>query len=140
MLTRNRIMAFIPSTDLDRSRNFYQHTLGMRVLYQDDFAVALISDGVMIRVTQVGKFEPQKFTIFGWEVSDIERAVKKLKSKKIEFQHFGMPDQHESGIWTAPSGARVAWFNDPDGNNLSLTQFATESRKPLAKRKNKGIS
>jgi catechol 2,3-dioxygenase-like lactoylglutathione lyase family enzyme len=135
MLTRNRIMAFIPSSDLDRSRKFYQHTLGMRVLYQDDFAVALISNGVMIRVTQVGKFEPYKFTIFGWEVSDIERAVKKLKSKKIEFLHFGMPDQDESGIWTAPSGARIAWFSDPDGNNLSLTQFATKNRKPLSRKK-----
>jgi hypothetical protein len=91
----------------------------------------------MIRVTHVGKFEPQKFTIFGWEVSDIERAVKKLKSKKIEFLHFGMPDQDESGIWTAPSGARIAWFNDPDGNSLSLTEFATKNRKPLAKRKKK---
>ncbi len=137
MLTRNRIMAFIPSSDLNRSRTFYQNALGMRVLYQDDFAVALISNGVMIRVTQVGKFEPHRFTVFGWEVADIERAVKKLKSKKIKFLHFGMPDQDEQGIWTAPSGARVAWFSDPEGNNLSLTEFATKSRKPQSRRRKK---
>ena len=129
MLTQNRIMAFIPSTDLDRSRAFYQKTLGMRVLYQDNFAVALVSGGVMIRVTQVGEFTPQRFTVFGWEVRDIEAAVKKLSARNIAFQHYGMPDQDEQGIWTAPGGARIAWFQDPDGNNLSLTEFATKSRK-----------
>jgi len=138
MLTRNRIMAFVPSADLGRSRGFYEGTLGMRVLYQDGFAVALTSGGIMIRVTQVGKFTPQKFTVFGWEVANIEQAVAKLLARGIVFNQYGMPGQDEQGIWTAPGGAKVAWFNDPDGNVLSLTRFPTKSRKPRARKTSAG--
>ncbi len=124
MLSHNKIMGFIPSSNLDRSRAFYEGVLGMRVLYQDNFAVALDAGGIMVRLTNVGQFTPQKFTVFGWEVPDIDKSVADLKKIGINFQHFGMPDQNAEGIWTSPSGARVAWFQDPDGNNLSVTQFA----------------
>ena len=130
MLRRNKIMAFIPSANLTRSRRFYETTLGMKVLYQDDFAIALESGGIMIRVTRVGKFIPYQFTVFGWEVVDIEASAKKLEAKKIALQHYDLPNQNDQGIWTAPGGEKVAWFLDSDGNVLSLTQFPTKSRKP----------
>ncbi len=123
MIRDYKIMGFIPSSDLDRSRAFYEGKLGMTVEYQDGFAVALIAQGIRVRVTKVGEFKPQRFTVFGWEVPDIEAAVSELSSIGITFQRFNLPDQDEHGIWRSPTGARVAWFQDPDGNNLSVTEF-----------------
>ncbi len=123
MLGDSPIVAFIPSADLDRSRSFYETTLGMKVLEQDPFALSLEAPGSTVRVTKVGPFTPFPFTIFGWNVEEIAVTVAGLKSRGIEFQHFGMPNQDADGIWTSPSGARIAWFRDPDGNTLSVTQF-----------------
>jgi catechol 2,3-dioxygenase-like lactoylglutathione lyase family enzyme len=72
----------------------------------------------------VGKHTPAPFTVLGWEVKSIEATVKQLQSAGVEFQRYaGLNDNDPLGIWTSPSGARIAWFHDPDGNVLSLTQF-----------------
>jgi hypothetical protein len=66
-------------------------------------------------------------TVLGWHVADIDEAVKGLVARGVIFEIFvGMP-QDELGIWASPSGEKVAWFKDPDGNNLSLTQFAADN-------------
>jgi catechol 2,3-dioxygenase-like lactoylglutathione lyase family enzyme len=124
MLVNEKIMGFIPSSNLDRSRKFYEGTLGLQVTSHDNFAVALNAGGIMVRVTHVGPFTPQKFTVFGWQVGDVAASVSTLKNAGIEFQRYGMPGQDDQGIWTAPGGAKIAWFLDPDGNVLSLAQFA----------------
>jgi catechol 2,3-dioxygenase-like lactoylglutathione lyase family enzyme len=124
MVNDAKIMGFIPSSDLDRSRAFYEGKLALRVLSHDGFAVAFNAGGIMVRVTHVGTFTPQKFTVFGWQVNDVAAAVAALKGVGIEFQRYGMPGQDDQGIWTAPGGAKIAWFLDPDGNVLSLAQFA----------------
>jgi predicted enzyme related to lactoylglutathione lyase len=77
----------------------------------------------MVRVTSVQNFEPQQFTILGWDVADIDEAVSRLYERGVRFENYGMAGQDERGIWKSPGGARVAWFKDPDGNVLSLTQF-----------------
>ena len=77
----------------------------------------------MVRVATVAEFQPQQFTILGWEVSDIKKEVARLEGQGLRFERYGMKGQDEQGIWSSPSGARVARFKDPDGNVLSLTQF-----------------
>ncbi|HXY52212.1 MAG TPA: hypothetical protein VEI01_22380 [Terriglobales bacterium] len=77
----------------------------------------------MLRVTNVQNFKPQQFTILGWDVTDIDGAVADLNQRGVRLENYGMAEQNERGIWKSPSGARVAWFKDPDGNVLSLTQF-----------------
>jgi catechol 2,3-dioxygenase-like lactoylglutathione lyase family enzyme len=124
MLNAQKLVAFVPTADATKARSFYQGILGMRVVSEDAFALVLDANGTMLRVTNVQNFKPQQFTILGWDVGDIEKAVSDLKQRGIRFEKYGMPGQDERGIWKSPSGARIAWFKDPDGNVLSLTQFS----------------
>ena len=118
-------MAFIPVTDLASARSFYGEVLGLHVGEENPFAVRLHSAGTMVRLTQVENHQPQLFTVAGWEVPDIGATVDDLVSRGVTFIRYDGMDQDERGIWTTPSGDRVAWFQDPDGNTLSLTSFAT---------------
>ena len=124
MLASHKIMAFAPTLDAKKARPFYEDVLGLHVLSQDNFALALDANGIMLRVTNVpSSFKPQPFTILGWQVPDIAAAVSALKQKGVHFESYGLPTQDAEGVWTAPGGAKIAWFKDPDGNILSLTQF-----------------
>jgi len=112
-------------TDPAMARAFYEGVLGLR-LVEDEAPFALVFDahGTMLRVTPVGEFRPAQFTVLGWEVDSIENTVERLTKAGVNFLRFpGMNDNNSLGIWDAPSGARIAWFNDPDGNVLSVTQF-----------------
>jgi catechol 2,3-dioxygenase-like lactoylglutathione lyase family enzyme len=123
MLGSIDIVAFLPTTDAARARAFYEGVLGLRFVKDDGFAMVLDANGIMIRVAKVGKdFVPAKFTILGWQVSDIESVVRSLQAKGVQFEIFGFFKQDELGIWTAPTGDKVAWFKDPDGNVLSVSQ------------------
>jgi catechol 2,3-dioxygenase-like lactoylglutathione lyase family enzyme len=123
MLNAEKIVAFIATVDATKARSFYEGILGLRVVSEDGFALVLEANGTMVRVTKVQNFKPQQFTILGWDVTDINEAVSRLRERGVRFENYGMPGQDEQGIWKSPSGARVAWFKDPDGNVLSLTQF-----------------
>ena len=113
----------MPSTDLNRSRRFYEEVLGFSVARQDSFAVALDAGPVTIRVTNVGdEFNVQPFTVLGWEVGDIQAEIAELIKRGVGFLRVETMQQDEAGVWAAPDGTRVAWFKDPDGNTLSLSQ------------------
>jgi catechol 2,3-dioxygenase-like lactoylglutathione lyase family enzyme len=125
ILGASKLMAFAPVTDTARARAFYEGVLGLR-LVEDEAPFALVFDanGTMLRVTPVGEHKPAPFTVLGWDVESIESTAERLKAAGVQFLRFtGMNDGDALGIWTSPSGARIAWFNDPDGNVLSLTQF-----------------
>jgi len=123
MLGSLDIVAFVPTTDAAKARAFYEGALGLTFVKDDGFAMVLNANGIMIRVAKVGKeFVPAKFTILGWQVSDIENVVRALQAKGVHFEIFGFFKQDELGIWTAPTGDKVAWFKDPDGNVLSVSQ------------------
>lgn len=125
MLADAPIMAFVSAVDLDRARAFYEEVLGLAVEEVNDFACVMRSGGTSLRVTRVESLAPQPFTVLGWEVDDIESTVDGMVTRGIIFERYDVMTQDERGIWTAPSGAKIAWFPDPDGNVLSLTQFAT---------------
>jgi len=123
MLGNIPIIAFIPTLDFDKSRAFYVDILGLRFVDNDGFAMVLDANGTMIRVAKVQPdFKPAVFTILGWEVSDIENEVSAMTEKGVVFERYGFFEQDAHGIWTAPGGAKVAWFKDPDGNTLSVSQ------------------
>jgi catechol 2,3-dioxygenase-like lactoylglutathione lyase family enzyme len=125
MLGSIDIVAFVPTTDAVKARAFYEGVLGLSFVKDDGFAMVLDANGIMIRVAKVGKdFVPAKFTILGWQVSNIEDVVRSLQAKGVQFEIFGFFKQDELGIWTAPTGDKVAWFKDPDGNILSVSQHA----------------
>jgi catechol 2,3-dioxygenase-like lactoylglutathione lyase family enzyme len=123
MLGSINIVAFVPTQDSVKARAFYEGVLGLRFVKDDGFAMVLDANGIMVRVAKVPPpFTPAQFTILGWQVTDIERLVKGLQKNGVHFERFGFFEQDELGIWTAPTGDKVAWFKDPDGNILSVSQ------------------
>lgn len=122
MLHDQPIIAFIPTRDADRARAFYQDLLGLRFLSDDHFALVMEANGTMIRIVRLNDFTPAPFTILGWQVTDIDQSVTELSTKGVTFTRYDFLQQSDNAIWTAPDGARVAWFKDPDGNILSLSQ------------------
>jgi catechol 2,3-dioxygenase-like lactoylglutathione lyase family enzyme len=121
MLTSAAPVGFIPSTDLDRSRAFYVDTLGLALVEATDFGLIFDVAGTKVWVVKVGdELNPQPFTIFGWQVEDLEATLAGLTGRGVEFLRYDYLEQDDAGIWTAPSGTRFAWFEDPEGNNLSL--------------------
>jgi catechol 2,3-dioxygenase-like lactoylglutathione lyase family enzyme len=124
MLNSRQIIAFVPTKHVNEARAFYKEVLGLRFVSEDSFALVFDSNGTMLRVSIVPDFKPHPFTILGWQVPNIKEAVSDLHAKGVTFEHFGFAEQDVQGIWSAPGGAKVAWFKDPDGNVLSLTQLA----------------
>ena len=118
MLESSHIVAFAAATDLNRARVFYEQVLGLPVAEHDDFACVLDANGTMLpEVCRAG------YTVLGWRVTDIAAAVRGLAARGVVFLRYDGMDQDGDGVWTAPGGDKVAWFADPDGNILSLTQF-----------------
>lgn len=125
MLSTTPIIGFVPTLDAARSRAFYEGILGITFVSDDGFALVFRSGSNMIRIARVQDLTPAVYTILGWEVSDIAAEVTALTAKGLVFARYPFlpPDQVDAlGIWSAPGGAKVAWFQDPDGNTLSLSQ------------------
>ena len=125
MLNKAELIAFVPTRDPQKARRFYEQTLGLEFVSEDPFAVVIRANGVMIRIVNVSsvkEFQPFPFTILGWQVTDLETKVRELKTNGVTFERFTGMEQNDLGIWQSPSGARVAWFKDLDGNVFSVTQ------------------
>jgi catechol 2,3-dioxygenase-like lactoylglutathione lyase family enzyme len=123
MLSTTPIIAFVAITDRERSRAFYSDVLGLKLTGEDPFALTFDAGGTMLRLALVEQLQPQGFTVLGWIVPDISATARDLAARGVEFKRFGFMEQDAVGIWTAPGGAQVAWFPDPDGNTLSITQL-----------------
>jgi len=122
MLGGINIVAFVPTKDSEKARAFYEGVLGLRFVKDDGFAMVLDANGIMIRVARMKDFSPAQITILGWQVTKIEKMMAGLRDKGVHFEIFGFFKQDELGIWTAPTGDKVAWFRDPDGNILSVSE------------------
>ena len=125
ILGSSKIIAFVHITDWARARAFYEDVLGLRLVEEEKpFALVFDANGIMLRVTPGGEHKPAPGTVLGWEVEAIEATVERLTAAGVQFLRYpGLNDSNPLGIWISPSGARIAWFHDPDGNVLSLTQF-----------------
>jgi catechol 2,3-dioxygenase-like lactoylglutathione lyase family enzyme len=118
------LVAFLATRDPIRARDFYQRTLGLRLVSEElPFALVFDVQGIMLRVTVVRELTPAGYTVLGWKVPDIVAAAQALGTAGVVFQRYPGMKQDEFGVWTAPGGAKVAWFQDPDGNTLSISQF-----------------
>jgi predicted enzyme related to lactoylglutathione lyase len=125
MLGSADLIAFVPTRDPAKARKFYEQTLGLEFRSADPFALVFNAHGTMLRIANVSEvkdFNPAPFTVVGWQVTDVGDTAGDLVKKGIRFERFPGMDQDSQGIWKSPSGARVAWFKDPDGNILSITQ------------------
>jgi catechol 2,3-dioxygenase-like lactoylglutathione lyase family enzyme len=121
------VIGFVGTTDGERARDFYERVLGLTFVSDERFALVFDANGVMIRIFKLDSLSPAPYTILGWGVADIAETIRSLSAKGVAFERYaGMP-QDANGVWVSPTGAKVAWFKDPDGNVLSLTQFTLPS-------------
>jgi catechol 2,3-dioxygenase-like lactoylglutathione lyase family enzyme len=124
MAVLTRIIGFLATNDSDRATKFYRDVLGFGIMDEDEYAVVLDANGTMIRLNKARDFKPAQGTVLGWEVDDIEAAIRELTPRGVRFEQFNLPfmTQDPLGVWTPPNGDKVAWFKDPDGNVLSISQ------------------
>jgi catechol 2,3-dioxygenase-like lactoylglutathione lyase family enzyme len=121
-------MAFVATADAGRCRRFYADVLGLRLIADEDYALVFDAHGTMLRIQKVQRVTPAQYTVLGWHVADITRSVAALREKGVVLTRYPFLEQDESGIWSAPDGAKVAWFKDPDGNVLSLSEVPVLTR------------
>jgi catechol 2,3-dioxygenase-like lactoylglutathione lyase family enzyme len=124
MLAPFDLVALVGVADMDRARRFYGDVLGLPVVEESPFSVVVEVHGRMLRLTAVESPVAAPYSVLAWNVDDIDAVIDGLTVRGVTFARYEGMDQDERGVWTAPGGARIAWFLDPDGNNLSLVQFA----------------
>ncbi|MDB5017568.1 MAG: Glyoxalase/bleomycin resistance protein/dioxygenase [Mucilaginibacter sp.] len=122
ILGSQQLKAFVPTIKPSEAKLFYRDILGLKLLSEDNYALEFDANGTLFRVITVQEFTPHPFTALGWNVNDIKTTIKLLNDKGIKCEKYDFMEQDAAGIWNAPGGAMVAWFKDPDGNVLSLTQ------------------
>ncbi len=122
MLAEKKLKAFVPTIMPEKAKLFYQDILGLKLLSEDNYALEFDANGTLLRVIIVNQLKPHVFTVLGWNVDDISATIKSLNEKRIVCEKYDFLEQDDLGVWIAPGGAKVAWFKDPDGNVLSLTE------------------
>jgi catechol 2,3-dioxygenase-like lactoylglutathione lyase family enzyme len=122
-MNKSKVISFVATQNPAGALKFYAEILGLTLVRDDPFAMVFDANGTMLRVQKVHELVPAKHTVLGWEVTDIGATTRELAKRGVRFERYDGLAQDEPGVWTAPSGAKVAWFKDPDGNTLSLTQF-----------------
>lgn len=135
MLNNEEIVCFAATKNTDAAKIFYEEVLGLTLIEDSPFALVFDSNGTMLRIQKVQEHTPAKHTTLGWKVRDIRASIDALVRKGVRFERYERLSQDDSGIWESPSGALVAWFLDPDGNGLSLTQWpnsALQSNQPAS--------
>jgi len=127
------MIGFVVTSDPEKAKTFYGDRLGFRLLDEDDFALVFDANGTMLRVAKAREFKPARNTVLGWEVDDIRAAIGELTSRGVQFERYDLPfmKQDELGVWSPGNGDHVAWFKDPEGNVLSISQHV----RPVRRRK-----
>jgi len=125
MLSAGDLIGFVHTTDYDKARAFFEGKLGLEFVSLDKFALVVNSGCRMIRITRVPKFTPLQGTVLGWRVEDIQSVATWLTNRGVILEKYTFAQDQTLGIWTAPEGSKVAWFKDPDGNILSISQHAS---------------
>jgi len=123
----DRPISFIATASPDESRYFYETVLSLKCLSDDPFALVFDLGGTTLRIQKVESIVQVNYTVHGWQVTNIQKCVEELSGKGARFETFSQLPQDELGVWSAPGGALVAWFKDPDGNTLSLTEVPDAS-------------
>jgi catechol 2,3-dioxygenase-like lactoylglutathione lyase family enzyme len=123
ILENNELVAFLATTQPEKSRAYYCEVLGLRFEEDSPFALVFRAANATLRIQKVQAFTPLPFTALGWKVEDVRGMAKLLLAKGVKIERFEGMTQDDLGVWLSPSGAKICWFKDPDGNVLSLTQF-----------------
>jgi catechol 2,3-dioxygenase-like lactoylglutathione lyase family enzyme len=124
MTKLDRLVGFTMTANPDEAKRFYGEVLGLKFLRDDGFALVFDAHGLLVRVGKMPNHKPAQYTVLGWEVADIAATVRDLTAAGVTFERYDFMKPDERGIVTFPTGDKVAWFKDPDGNVLSLSQHS----------------
>lgn len=118
-------VVFVLTTNRAKAVPFYRDVLGLRLMGEDNHAATFdLGNRTPLRLTDVADHRASGHTVAGWHVQDLRAAMAALRGKGVEFQIYEGFGQDADGVWASPDGgAKIAWFRDPDGNGLSLTQI-----------------
>ena len=122
-----RLQTLVWSADIERSRDFYSTVLGLPCVGQNHGALIYRVGAGKLRVSPVPSTSPSEHTVYGFEIEDVEAAAAELGAKGVNLERFPAFSHDANGVWTAPDGAKVAWFRDPDGNLISLVRYASQT-------------
>jgi catechol 2,3-dioxygenase-like lactoylglutathione lyase family enzyme len=123
VLGSSDLIAFVARVDLGRAREFYASVLGLRLVEETPFACVFDANGTTLRVTLAESVTPAGYTVLGWSVADVAATIRALRERGVVFVRYARLEQDDLGVWRSLGGARIAWFEDPDGNTLSLSQL-----------------
>lgn len=123
MMNDSRLICFAATKNAEAAKEFYRDVLGLSLTEDSPFALAFDANGTMLRIQKFPDHVPPKTTVLGWHVEDIDAKITILTQRGVRFEHYPGLAQDQRGVWKSPSGAEIAWFKDPDGNTLSLTQW-----------------
>lgn len=124
MLANAKLQSIIWTSRIGAAETFYRDALGLRLRGKSDGALVFDVGGGDLRVSPVPSTEPSEHTVLGFAVADINAVMALMSARGVSFERFPGFRHDEHGIVVTPDGARVAWFRDPDGNILSVVQFA----------------
>lgn len=116
-------ISFIATDKPEAAKIFYTEVVGLELKEATPFALVFQDGPHVLRVQIVDALEPVGYTVHGWQVTSIMDEIGLLVSRGAYFQRFEQLDQDASAIWTTPRGDKIAWFKDPSGNTLSLTEY-----------------
>lgn len=123
MLVDETLKTFIPTVKPQEAKAFYKDTLRLTFLGEDNYGIEFDSGGTLLRVITVRELKPHEFTVLGWNVKNIETEIRSLNERGVIFEKYDFLQQDDLRIWTSPNNSKVAWFKDPDGNILSVSQM-----------------
>ena len=122
MLDSSSVMAFVATSNAEKARAFYSDILGLRLVSDEPYALVFDAHGTTLRIQKISVITPAPFTVLGWVVDDIATTISGLSTRSVVFERYPGMEQDGLGVWNS-GRAKIAWFKDPDGNTLSLTQI-----------------
>jgi catechol 2,3-dioxygenase-like lactoylglutathione lyase family enzyme len=124
MLGAARLQTLVWTADRARAQIFYSECLGLKLKGESLGALVYDVGGGDLRVSPVPSTEPSTHTVLGFAVEDIDSIVGEFEKRALKAERFPNFQHDERGVCRAPDGTRVVWFRDPDGNLLSVVQYA----------------
>jgi len=126
LLNKSQLVNFIATSRSKEAKEFYANILRLTFVSDDEFALVFEVNNTILRIQKVADVRPHPYTVLGFAVKDIRKEVAELSEKGVRCIRYPGMNQDDAGIWLSSSRAKVAWFADPDGNILSLTELSKE--------------
>jgi catechol 2,3-dioxygenase-like lactoylglutathione lyase family enzyme len=124
-LKDSKMVGFLATSSPDISKLFYDEILDLTLIEETPFALVFESVNAVIRIQKTEEVFPPPYTTIGWEVENIEFTARALSESGVQFERYEGMNQDYLGVWDVPNGSKVAWFKDPDGNLLSITEVSS---------------